>query len=215
MRIQSMGNFAFILDLIFPDNCVGCKEPGTILCEKCLFSVEFLDSKDPRKKDGILSACDYNSPLLARIVHELKYKGIKRLAEPCASLIYEFLNKGNIKFDNSWIITAVPMHEYKLKVRGFNQSELIAKELASFMNLDYEPLLEKVRHTAPQISLDKRARKSNLDGCFKIAEGRIVKGKKILVIDDVVSTGSTMSECLKTLREEGTSEVWGLTLCLN
>lgn len=204
-----------VLDLIFPDSCVGCKQTGTILCEKCFLSIEFLDSKDSHIRDSMLSACDYNTPILSRMVHELKYKGVQELAKPCANLIYRYLQRENIHFDNSWVVTAVPMNEYKLKVRGFNQSELIAKQLASLMHLNYEALLKKVRHTAPQMSLDKHSRKSNLLGCFELAEEKVVKGKKVLIIDDVVSTGSTMSECIKILQEGGASEVCGLTLCLN
>ena len=109
-------------------------------------------------------------------------------------------------------ITYVPMHRKDKRSRGFNQSQLLAKELSKLMNIGCFQTLIKVRQTDPQHILEGKKRLTNLKGAFKIVDKSLIKGRKILIIDDVVTTGSTLSECSKTLDKGKPAQICCATL---
>ena len=175
-----------ILDIIFPIQCLGCKKQGEWLCDKCLDSI---------------ADYSYNNPLLQKAIHTFKYKFVKDLARPLSKLLLEKIN-----FDYDFIIP-VPLHPKRLRWRGFNQSELLAKEIDKNKVIN---ALVKTKNTKPQIQLSGNQRKENIKNTFKCVFN--LKNKKILLIDDVETTGSTLKECEKALLGAGAKQVYCLTL---
>jgi ComF family protein len=123
---------------------------------------------------------------------------------------FKLLNKGD--FGNSlWI--PVPLHKKKLRWRGFNQSAEIARELSFTLGGQlHEDALEKIKETPDQVTLQQDERKENLLGAFQLKNPAFVRGKKILLVDDVFTTGATMEECAKVLKQAGAREVWGVAI---
>ena len=118
--------------------------------------------------------------------------------------------------ENIWnesILIPVPMEKKKMKNRGYNQSEELAKELSKILQI---PLslnnLIKIKQTLPQIKLSAKERQENLKNAFSINNPEELKNKKIFLVDDVYTTGSTMEECAKTLKESGAKQVWGIAI---
>lgn len=211
-----------LLDVIFPgpSSCVSCgkqlKEYSSImLCARCqeeldnipgafMEAEEFLSSEV--HKEYIPAAFDYiGAPYryegAARtIVKGLKYKGKTYAARTMAYLIAKELKKKEKKFD---IIVPVPVHPEKEKQRGYNQAELIVRELSGIMNIPYKMLLIKHKNSPSQVTLDEKGRWENVRDAFMLAGN--VKGLSVLLVDDVVTTGATMYFCASQLKSGGAS----------
>lgn len=144
-----------------------------------------------------------------RLIKSLKYGKRKFLAEILAPYLKNVYVKNMFAPD---IITYVPMHKKKQKQRGFNQSALLAENLAKLIDNRIIALLSKVKETPEQKSLDKKERQENLISCFKIIDKKIVKDKRILIVDDVLTTGATAHALAKILKKYGAKSVYLLTV---
>ena len=108
------------------------------------------------------------------------------------------------------VVVAVPMHSKRLRKRGYNQAQLIAKELASLLQLPVsEGIITRIKDTTSQVSLSAEDRRKNVEGAFECT-GNELSGKNVLLIDDVCTTGATMNACAITMKESGADSVWGL-----
>ncbi len=154
------------------------------------------------------SAYTYKSTVL-KAIHKFKYNGKTILARPLGQLLAASATELSITPD---IIVPVPLHKTRLKRRGFNQSLLLAKEVSRHTGtaLDYLNL-QRTLYTTPQITLKANARERNVSGAFSLKNSAAFKGKKVLLIDDVFTTGATVKECSKVLAKAG-AEVNVLTL---
>ena len=192
---------SLILDLIFPCFCLSCNKEGAFLCEKCRSTkLKFLN-----KHSRPLCAFDYENTLVRELVYAFKYEQLKSLDKTLASLMFDFLKEKKIRFDQTWTVSFVPSHPRKENIRGFNQSELLAKRLAGILGLACSAALKKIRSTRPQMQLNRIQRLDNLKAAFEAIGS--VKNKKIILIDDVCTTGATMNECRDTLLAAGASRV--------
>jgi len=178
--------FRYILDVLFPVQCLGCKNYGRWLCDRCLDSI---------------TDYSYHNPLLQKAIHAFKYKFVKDLAEPLSKLLLK-----RIDFDYDFIVP-VPLHSKRLRWRGFNQAELLARAIN---NQKVVNALVKTKNTKPQMELAGRQRKENIKNTFQCLVS--LKNKTILLIDDVETTGSTLKECKGVLLKAGAKEVYCLTL---
>ena len=140
-----------------------------------------------------------------------KFKRKKQYTKAFARIMYEQVQKSypDYVFD---YITYVPMHRKDKKKRGFNQSQLLAKELSKLMNIGCFSTLVKIKQTTPQHKLEGKERRTNLRGAFKIIDKSLINGRHILIVDDVVTTGSTLYECSKTLEKGKPSQICCATL---
>jgi ComF family protein len=150
------------------------------------------------------------------MITKFKYEPfVKELREALTNLIvthFQLCDKKESDFIN-FILIPVPLEKKRLRWRGFNQSEEIGKELAKFLKINLlSNVLYKTRATSPQIELNAEARKANVRGVFSVENKEKIAGRKILLIDDVYTTGSTMNECARILREAGAKEVWGVAV---
>lgn len=197
--------FKKILALLFPQKCLGCKKESEILCPDCLGKISRPDT--PYLK-GIHIAANYQDQTLKKALWMLKYQGIKQLAKPLAEIIRERVWKKLETGD--WIIVPIPLSWVKLKHRGYNQAELIARELSGNIRTD---ILFKKFHTKSQVEVkDKEERLANIIGSFEIRNPETIRGKKIILIDDVRTTGATMSEAKKVLMSAGAKKVMGVVV---
>ena len=147
---------------------------------------------------------------LKRAVQRLKFYGKRELAGNLADIMFQLVAK-NQYYMKTEIITPVPLSTERIRQRGFNQAELLAFELAGRMALPHLPLLRKVRETSPQTALGRSGRKENLVGSFKITQPEVVRGKTILVVDDVITTGNTLDIVSEVLMSSGAATVICIT----
>lgn len=192
--------------------CIGCKKPAPLgkTCRECIKIF---------KIDQLLIVSDYKNPDIEKILKFLKYRFIKDLCRPISLLARKYivrtgkLKKHNIIADNPAVI-AVPMHKRRLNWRGFNQSEEIAKILADSFQLDFlQNVLLKIKSSPPQADIsDKEDRFKNITSAFTVEHPHIITGRVIILIDDICTTGATLNECAKILKESGAVKVIGLVI---
>ena len=177
-----------------------------------------------KKLDGLYFALPYKEKTLTKkLIRNFKYKPyIKELAKPLAKILIEhfILTKKNINdvWENS-VLIPVPLYIKKQKSRGYNQSEELAKELSKILKIPViSDCLIKIKNTESQMKLKKAEREKNLLNAFTItkncatSEVAQFKNKKIFLVDDVYTTGATMQECAKVLKNAGAKQVWGITI---
>lgn len=199
-----------ILTVLFPQKCLGCQKENEILCPDCL---EKISRPDTPHLKGVHIAANYQDPVLKKALWLLKYQGVKQLAKPLAELIQKRVWK---KLETGgWLIVPIPLSWGKLRHRGYNQAELIARHLFNSQNNTIwgGNILFKTKETKSQVEVkDKEERLANIVGSFKAEKPEIIKGKKIILIDDVYTTGATMSEAKKVLKEAGAKKVAGVVV---
>ena len=197
--------FKNILAVLFPQKCLGCKKENEILCSDCLLKI---NRPDTPHLNGIHIAANYQDLVLKKALWMLKYQGVKQLAKPLAELIRERIWK-KLETEN-WLVVPVPLSKNKLRHRGYNQAELIARELSGNVRAD---VLFKKFHTKSQVEVkNKEERLVNIIGSFEIKNPEKIKGKKIILIDDVLTTGATMREAQKVLKSAGAKKVVGVVV---
>ena len=217
------------LDLLFPSQCLGCGKHGSFLCPSCETSLPRLEppyckmcaqpvtsgslcrdcvSAPPAAVDGI-RAPFLMEGAIQEAIHALKYRNLRAAAPTLGRLLALWLESNPLHGD---VLVPVPLHRRRLRGRGYNQSALLAKEVGKRAGLPVvEYLLVRTRDTPSQVSLPSREERArNVEGSFKCV-GK-VQGQKIILVDDVVTTGSTLSACATALRFGGAGSVWGLAL---
>jgi len=208
----------FLLDLFFPKFCFSCHREGEYLCLDCQATLEISGIHQKEKLSNLNDlyfATDYQKPLVKNLIQRFKYEPfIKELAKPLTSLIIEHFQLLDQKPDFSdFVLIPVPLEKKKLKWRGFNQAEEIGKELSEFLNIEIlNNVLIKTKETLPQVELSDEERKENIKGAFSCQHPELVKNRKILLVDDVYTTGSTMEEAARVLKKSGAKEVIGIVI---
>jgi len=170
--------------------------------------------------DGIIIASYYKHPILRDTIYRYKYGFIRKLAWPLARILLKKLFLLETFPFELFAFTPVPLHKKRRQWRGFNQSELLGQKLKRILfknDLDIlfiPDLLVRQRYNKPQMKIHStQDRKKNIIGCFTLNKNFIKKvPRKIIIIDDVLTTGSTLNECAKILKRHGAEKVWGLVL---
>lgn len=200
--------------IIYPDFCPYCTkllEHFDYACESCKKKIpENGITQGVRGGYRSCSALHY-SGIFKRALFRFKFRKKKYHARQFAYLLHRQVQNSypDMIFD---YITYVPMHKKALRKRGFNQCEALAKELSKLMGIPYRSTLVKIRNTKPQHELESIERYTNLIGAFKVADKNAVKDKSILLLDDVITTGSTLGECAKTLQKAKPAHICCVTL---
>ena len=162
---------------------------------------------DPPAFDAARAAFDYIPPE-STVVKHFKFDNRPYLGKMLAPFLAKTWAAAGFSAD---VVTFVPMTAKKERRRGYNQARLLAEETAHLLNLPLRPLVLKVKESKTQHELTRAERLENLSGCFRLAEGAEVKDLSVLVIDDVITTGSTLSALAKVLKRRGAAKVYGLT----
>jgi len=228
-KINTLYNF--FLDLIFPRYCVGCKKEGVWFCEKCKEKIIYIKTPTCPKcsrisengnfckscqKDfslkGVLVAAHYEEGPLKEAIHTYKYDGIYHLKVDLGKiLISTLLSRWNKK---DTILIPVPLHKTRKGERGYNQALLLSQEIKKSLNYEIcDNKLLRIKYTKPQVKFNSKDRIINIQNSFRWKGKDELKGKTIILIDDVFTTGSTLNECAKELKLKAhVKEVWGLVL---
>ncbi len=219
------------LDLLFPPYCIGCGREGNYICGFCKRELPYIyppvcticgrplsaDNQCPgcigRQSvlDGIRAPFTFNG-VIRHAVHELKYNNLRAAAPSLAAFLYEYLKGNPVPGD---ALVPVPVHHQRLRERGYNQSYLLARELGKHCGMPVvnDCLIRKI-YIAPQARAASAAdRFNNTLGAFTCIDERL-KGKQVILIDDVSTSGATLNACAAALKSAGSVTVWGLVLAL-
>lgn len=197
-----------LINFLFPKKCLECAKQGKYICENCIQKVR-VGGLVRFRELNIYSVWKYEG-IIRKAVIALKYKFATEIAE---ELIDNISNNLLLK-SKSYILVPIPMHWHKKNIRGFNQTEIIGEKLAKIMGWKYIPdLLLKKSKSLPQVGLKGKVRRKNLSGVFEInPEIKISKTYKILLFDDVLTTGSTVIEAVKALKKKEFNKIYCLTI---
>ena len=226
--------FEPFLTLLYPPRCLVCRTLGTSgLCAACAaqilpVAVPFCAVCGHTLTDSRCTNCAAQTPafqcsrslgaydgVLRHAVHQFKYRDRPQLALPLGRLLAEYARAhaselNALRFD---ALLPVPMHPVRQRVRGYNQSERLARVLGQELGLPLVTnVLVRARPTRPQVGLLGDARRTNLRGAFAVKQPNLVSGQTLLLIDDVVTSGSSLHECASVLNAAGASAVYALTL---
>jgi len=231
-----------LLDLIYPRICLACKSKlkessiDNLVCLECFSSIKrnippfcyscgrhlekgnFAKNICPRcLKTGLdfdraFSPCVYEG-VIKDLIHEFKYKGKDYLGRPLSRLMIEFIREYNLPMRYLDFIVPVPLHKTRLREREFNQARVLSNYIGKeFKKEVLTDILFKNRHTRTQTDLETNERLSNVKGSFSVNKLKNVKGKIVLLVDDVLTTGATSSEAASVLKQAGANIVFVLTL---
>ncbi len=217
-----------VLDMLFPPRCVSCGRLGTFLCDTCLQEAQAIDARVcihcgvPMTQRGQCPHCRIDPPTPLRAIrgvfffqgpirqgiHSLKYEGRHELAPILARPLAQYLHDHPIPLD---FIVPVPLHPERQAQRGYNQSALLARALGRLRHLPvHEHALQRIRATQSQTHLSRQERLANVRGAFAATEN--LKNARVLLVDDVATTGATLRACAQALQQAGATHIWALTV---
>ena len=216
-----------LLDLVLPLTCAVCGEEGRYLCDDCEPALKRLERPYCPKcaepeRDGLCERCIGLGPRINSIraayryqgavrhmAHELKYRNLRAAAPTLGGLMADYLLSNPVPAD---VIVPVPLHSRRERQRGYNQSLLLAKEIDRRCGIEVDDsLLRRRKNTPPQVEMDSPDdRRANMSNSFECPSR--LDGLRILLVDDIVTTGSTMFACADALKDAGAESVWGLAL---
>jgi competence protein ComFC len=238
----------FVLDTLFPVSCLSCDQSNIWLCQKCSRKIANLSAQVcpycekidtpigaicPKCKlkslkreasfplDNLIVATSYTQNNIAHLVHTFKYNFVSDLGFPLSELMRKALLDNHLPLPD--FILGVPLHPRRLRWRGFNQAEILARHLSTSLSPGLpipiiNNLIIRKKFTQPQMKIKNyQTRKNNMQNSFSLSDSSLkekesVRNKKILLVDDISTTGSTMMECAKVLKNAGAEKVYGAVI---
>ena len=214
------------LNFIYPPYCMVCSsqlaENEKLICDNCWLHIPQINQDSDllteiKSKVGgevyfskVISEWEF-SPTVQTAIHLLKYQNFKVLANRIGQFMAERLSKQPLPMDKT-ILIPVPLHKTRTRERGFNQSTLLCRIIAAETGLNYsDKILKRIRYTQSQTKLNAIERAKNVENAFKVIYPEQIKNKLAILVDDVITTGSTMNECAKELIKNGANDVYLLS----
>lgn len=207
--INFLSQLHSLLDLIYKKRCYFCgkSKENTLMCSKCYEKLEFLPVKVLKfqEKVPVYSAMIYEQEI-QKLIRGLKYHNQKELAKFQAKIMYDYWQKLPLSKEE-FVIVPVPLFKKREKKRKYNQMALVAAEFSKLTGYEVNfELIKRIKDTKPQYKLTKKEREKNLHNAFEYNPNHY-KGEKLLLIDDILTTGSTMSEMIITFKNAGVQEL--------
>lgn len=217
-----------VLDWVFPPRCAGCGRPGGSWCPACataavpitppvcsLCGIPWNDGErcwrchdEPLQLDGVRSCYIYRGPI-RRALHQVKFYGRYRIAQALAPLMVQGWRRFAMEAD---LLVPVPSPRARQRHRGYNQAAMLARALADHLSLPLcADALHRARATPSQVGLSHRDRRENMRGAF-LSNPLRAQGQRVVVVDDVCTSGATLEACAAALYQAGAKSVWGFTL---
>ncbi len=225
----------FLLDLLFPPLCVSCghdipsSRKTSYLCLDCESKIKIHDAlhcsvcgnRLPTENHTcheysgfrLGAATDYDTPVIKRLIWQLKYAKQTAASRSLAYILHRFISQTNVPFDG-YALVAIPLHSERERERGFNQAMLIGQFLSqkTGMTLITDGLI-RIKNTPPQVELETwKDREANMIDAFSIKNAEAVRDRKVIVLDDVATSGATLYQAIRTLRKAGAKKVIGLVV---
>ncbi|MCR5261801.1 MAG: hypothetical protein K6C94_08195 [Candidatus Gastranaerophilales bacterium] len=197
-----------LLDFIYETKCYFCSrsKEDTIFCSKCYNSIEFIDYRAISNIENCpVYAVTYYKEIIQKLIRAVKYHNKKELAVYQAKIMYEYWQNLEIK-DRKYTVIPVPMFYSKARKRKYNHMDLVCEEFCKLTGYEFNNKnVIRTRETAPQYKLSKKEREKNLKNAFDIKDNKI--SEPILIMDDISTTGSTLSEIIKVLNKNGVYDI--------
>lgn len=204
-----------ILNLVYPKKCFSCGKNGAYFCRSCLENLEPSRQSLWRGSiDGLISVGSSKNEPLFKAIKFLKYNGVKEIAFDLGWILAERIKSRIPDWESGIILAPIPLYPARERGRGFNQAELLAKAAAENLGAELGAgLLKKIKDTPPQArTSSKKERFENIKGSFEAEPNPVLKESRIVLIDDILTTGATMSEAAKALKKAGAKVVVGLVV---
>lgn len=210
-----------LLDLLLPPSCPGCGREGRVLCPACGAWLERRRAEPPGVPIGLpwplppgldqLEWCAAFSGPVRDAIHVFKYRGERRLADPLGAALAERWRRVGAGGD---LLVHVPVHASRLRERGFDQAADLARACGRILGLPARPVLERAERTEAMHGLGRAERAVNVGGAFRVrpSQERLVAGRSVVLIDDIITTGATLSGCAIALRDAGA--IWVAALAV-
>lgn len=223
----------FFWNLIFPVECVVCGQDGCYWCDSCKNKIQYLDEQiclfcnKNQTTTGICESClsqtalaeiisvaKYKDTVLEKVIHELKFNYLEKLAEDLANLLsLKIIQKQKAVELSQAVLIPIPLHKKRFLQRGFNQSELIAKIISAKFNCELKTdILYRQKSTSQQAKLDRQQRLENIKQAFRCWQPDTIKNRIVYLLDDVFTSGATMNEAAKVIRACGAQKVIALVV---
>ncbi len=226
----------FVLDIVFPIQCIGCGVYDTYFCDLCLATVKVrkdfecvgckrpvaegntcINCRNDFKINRLFVAADYNDKLIEKALKLIKYNFIKDILEPLMAIIGIYADNllSQIRFNifaGNLLLIPVPLHKKRLNWRGFNQADILAEKIAAKYGVELRlNILARTKDSKPQAEIeDKKSRIDNTKDSFECLIN--LNGRNVILVDDVCTTGATLNECAKALTEKGAGKISALVV---
>ena len=201
-----------VIAAVLPERCPYCNKivrQGDIACKKCKSKFPEINLESYASGCYICYSCFFYEDIFAKAIKRFKFLNYPQSAKKLAIPLADTIKKYDVNFD---CITYVPMFPKRERDRGYNQSQLLAKEVSKILDIPLEDFLIKIKDNPPQHTMDTKDKKKNVKGVFAVQKKDKLKGKNILIIDDVITSGYTLGECCKLL-SKGKARVFCATVC--
>lgn len=217
-------------DAIFPPVCINCGtsifEQSKFLCDSCFDEIQMFSalhcpdcmarlantSSPCHDCDYILAPASNFFPPIPALIHNFKYEGLIKIKTVLSAILIAHLKNLNLDLDE-FVVTHVPLHPARKRKRGFDQSQILAKSVSDYFSLPQKTLLKRVKNNNQQAKQkDFGKRWENISGCFQVFEPEHIAGKKIILIDDVSTSGATLSEASAILKKYGAKKIIALVV---
>lgn len=223
------------IDFIFPKRCINCRIIGSYLCDSCFSLLSFevenscfvcnrksLDGlthplcRGKLKIDGCFASLSYKG-VVKKLIYVFKYKPyLADLCDLLSELFYEGIIQNEVFYSidkKESLIVPIPLNKKRERQRGYNQAFLLARKIASRLNLPFADILKRKRGTKPLSEMTKEERQEEIKNVFSISSSSLdIRGKTIFLVDDIATSGATLSEAAKVLKLNGVKKVYGLVL---
>ena len=161
---------------------------------------------------AFLSPFSFEQECVRELIHALKYRRVRDISILLASFLFEYIAYFSLSIPENALLIPIPLHKKRKRIRGFNQAERIAWHFGRSIGIETRTdVLQKIKSTVSQVELLSHQRKENVKGVFSVTHPESVFGRTVILLDDVKTTGATIEEAARTLKEAGAKRVWAIT----
>jgi len=237
-KISKIFNFGknFVVDIIWSMECLGCGVSGEWICNRCKMSLPIsqdfpcmvcmkpciggevhLACSEESGVRGLLVSSSRKHRVLKEAIRLIKYENLREVAKDLGYLLVQKVEVSvlvlNLLMNQDTLVIPVPLHKAREWERGYNQSKLLAQELAiNFPATLGSGIVIRHKQTKTQTGFDRKKRFLNMKDAFQVVQADLVKNKNIILVDDVITSGATLDELAKVLKLNGAKEIWGVVL---